>query len=293
MQSGWPRRSAGNPDLASTVRARDAYGDLERGPGDARRSLHGGLLGRSRLTLAVGHCRAVGHRLSASPSLDSPHRRSRPIPGWPSIDAAQARWVARQPSTYAFTFTHLGPSGVGWNWRYRVTSLDGRVQVQALNPGPSPTTNWRGGRPWTDSSTRCVLLLGGSGDAPDALRCRSRLPHRVSYEDRAASDSDSTETVTDFVSGATTERPYTRKVLRSARAAWQRWEPTACEYVWRRFGAAARPGRARPGASSARTGGRRPKPTRPPTGTACRDAHRSSRRSTPWKRRSTPEPGWT
>jgi hypothetical protein len=136
--------------------------------------------------------------------------------------------------------THLGPSGVGWNWRYRVTSLDGRVQAQWMDGYAQPDGEFP--KKSVDGLFDLLrLLLGGSGDLRMRFDPDLGYPTEISYEDRAASDSDWTETVSDFVSGSDNRAAHTRTVQKSARAAWRRWEPTAWEYVWRRSGATAGP----------------------------------------------------
>lgn len=181
----------------------------------------------------------VSASASASPSIEDAATRS-PDPRLAAIDAAQARWIARRPSTFAFTITHLGPSGVGWNWRYRVTSLGGRVEVQWLD----------GYLQRDDPSARLSVdglfdllrrQLRGSGDIQTRFDPELGYPTEISYADRMVSDSDWTETVSDFTRGTDDRRVQTRKALRAARAAWQRWEPTAYDYVWRRYEAAAGP----------------------------------------------------
>jgi Family of unknown function (DUF6174) len=154
-----------------------------------------------------------------------------PDPRLATVDAAQARWETHQPATFAFTFSHFGPDGVGWDWRFRVTSLDGRTQVQWLSgydvQPPSITVDG------LFAMIRDGLLAKGTirSDFDPELG----YPTKISDADPSASDSDWTDTLTDFTAptGPTTIA-HTRAVLRRARAAWQRWEPTSYEYVWRR-----------------------------------------------------------
>lgn len=177
--------------------------------------------------------------VSASPSIQGADPVSADPP-LAAIDAAQARWIVRRPSTFAFTLTHLGPSGVGWNWRSRVTSMGGRVQVQWLDGYLQPDDA---------SASQSIdglfdLLrrqLRGSGDLQMRFDPELGFPTEISYADRMVSDGDWTESISDFIRGGDDRRAQTRKVLRAARAAWQRWEPTSYEYVWRRFEAAAGP----------------------------------------------------
>lgn len=195
---------------------------------------------------------------SCSAAVSSPPRPSAPPPpsasvaesGHPAqasqdprlatIDAAEARWVARRPSTYAFTYVHRGPAGVGWDWRYRVTALDGGVQVQSLD----------GSAHSPDEAARISVdglfdllrqELGGSGDLRMSFDADLGYPTEVTYQDPRIADSGATETVTDFVSGDGSSSAGTPEILRAARATWKRWEPTTYEYVWRRFGAIAGP----------------------------------------------------
>lgn len=147
--------------------------------------------------------------------------------------------MARRPPTYAFTLSHRGPGGVGPNWNHRVTSLAGSVEV-----------GWLDGWAVSDIAVASVTVDGlfetirSLLDAPGDLHMRfdPDLGYlvEVSYADRSATDSDWTDTVGSFVAVAA-DPAATRTALRAARAAWQRWEPTAYEYTWRRFGATAGP----------------------------------------------------
>jgi Family of unknown function (DUF6174) len=151
------------------------------------------------------------------------------------VDAAQARWEIHQPATFAYTFSHFGPDGVGWDWSYRVTSLDGRIQAQWLSGYLQPD----------DAQAAGVTVDGLFAMIRDRLLTKGTVrsdfdpelgyPTMISDANPSASDSDWTDTVTDFkASTDPTTMTRTRAALRQARAAWQRWEPTSYEYVWRR-----------------------------------------------------------
>jgi hypothetical protein len=158
-------------------------------------------------------------------------------PRFAEVDAAQAKWVARQPSGYAFTFTHVGPSGLGPSWRYRVTSFDGQVQVQALD-------GWDGSR---DDLAR-ISMDGlfetarqgiAFGDTVVAFDPDLGYPIEISQApEPSIADGDWSETATEFmtVTRDADRAALTREVARTARAAWVRWQPSAYAYSWQRFG---------------------------------------------------------
>lgn len=164
-----------------------------------------------------------------------------PDPRVALIDAAQARWATRHPSSYAFTYTHLGSPGGGWYAHYRVTSLDGRVAAQSLDGLTLSQDDLATiGVDGLFESLRRGLGLNGE----TRMRFDPTLgyPTEIAYATAGVSDGSSTETVTDFVSMTDDgTAAHVRDVLRSARTAWQRWEPIAYEYVWRRFEAAPGP----------------------------------------------------
>ncbi len=158
-----------------------------------------------------------------------------------SLAAEQARWAGRHPATFAFTLNHMDPGGVGPDWRYRITSLDGASQAA-----------------WLDGATlsgadlaqltieglfeRAHQALDAGGDLQVGYDPTLGYPTQIAYAKPSVSDGDWTETVTSFVAGPdTAQAAHERKVLRSARLNWKRWEPTAYEYVWRRFDAPAGP----------------------------------------------------
>jgi Family of unknown function (DUF6174) len=196
--------------------------------------------------IAVGTVGCASTVSSVTPPPSNPASVERPSPlstdpRFARIDAAEAQWVARRPSTYAFTYAHRGPSGVGWDWRYRVTALDGRVQVQWVD-GYAQSSD-EAARISVDGLFDLLRQeLGGSGDLQMTFDADLGYPTEVAYRDPRIADSEATETVTDFVSGMTNGADATRAVLRQARATWKRWEPTAYEYVWRRFGPKTGPG---------------------------------------------------
>lgn len=196
--------------------------------------------------IAVGTmgCSSAVSSASPSPSAPAPVERASPVSSDPRlarIDAAEAQWIARRPTTYAFTYVHRGPSGVGWDWRYRVTALDGRVQVQWMD-GYAQSTD-EAARISVDGLFDLLRQeLGGSGDLQMIFDAELGYPTEVAYRDPRIADSEATETVIDFVSGTTNGADATRAVLRDARARWKRWEPTVYEYVWRRFGPTTSPG---------------------------------------------------
>lgn len=197
------------------------------------------------ILLAAGAAACTTANSSGSPGSSPVGSAPRPAsasldPRLATVDAAEARWVARRPSTYAFTYTHHGPAGLGWDWRYRVTALDGHVQA-----------HWMDGYAQSDGESERMSVegafallrqeLGGSGDLAMTFDPDLGYPTEIAYADRAIADSEGTESVTDFVSRTNAVAANARKVVESARATWKRWEPTAYEYVWRVSVAAAGP----------------------------------------------------
>jgi hypothetical protein len=136
--------------------------------------------------------------------------------------------------------THRGPAGVGWDWRYRVTSLDGRAQAQWID-GYAPSDDQAATMSVEGQFASLRDRIAGSGELRMTFDPDLGYPTEVSSGDVRIADSDSTDTITDFVSGTEARVASVREMLRSARTAWKRWEPTAYEFVWRRFGAAAGP----------------------------------------------------
>lgn len=135
----------------------------------------------------------------------------------------------------------MGPSGVGWNWRYRVTSLDGIVQAQSLD-GFSQSDVGLANMTVDGLFETVRQRLSAGGDLRVTFDPDLGYPAEITYANTSVSDGDSTETMTSFASEADAATvAHLRDVLRSARLAWKRWEPTAYEYVWRRFEAATGP----------------------------------------------------
>jgi hypothetical protein len=179
---------------------------------------------------------------ASSPSpATAPPPVSSPDPRLASIDAAQARWAAHRPDTYAFTFAFLNTSGVGWNWTDRVTSIDGHIETQAME----------GLRPDGVATSR-ETVEGLFQTARDAVAADGEVritfdrdigyPTAIDFSTQASSDGDWTETVTDFVAGSDDTAARTQRILADARSEWHRSEPSAYEYTWRRFDGAGGPG---------------------------------------------------
>lgn len=196
------------------------------------------------LASLVWACAGPSARTTSSPfGSDPPSAIVEPTaamasdPRFAAVDAAQARWVARQPHGYAYIFTHNGPSGHTWNWRYRVTAFDGQVQAQSLD-------GWTG----SDEDLALVTVDGlfdtvrwgtlVSGDTTVTYDPDLGYPAEIVHVPPMVADGDFSETMTDFVTTADDQAALTREAVRSARAAWARWQPTAYEYTWRRFAAA-------------------------------------------------------
>src|SRR5262245_35512670 len=55
-----------------------------------------------------------------------------------TIDRAAATWKRQQPPAYAYTFAHAGPAGGGSSWTYRVSGLEGDVELQHLSGTAQP-----------------------------------------------------------------------------------------------------------------------------------------------------------
>ena len=170
---------------------------------------------------------------SSSPSAD-PAVPASPAAVLASIDAAQSRWNAQKPSTYAYTFTHIGPSGLGWDFHYRVTSLDGHTEVQSLD-GYERLAGDNSFMSIDGQFARVRQAASGPGSMSIRFDPIFGYPAEVSHDDSAATDSDWTDTVPDFRTGTTSARGDVRSHIAAARVAWQDRAPGSYEYLWRRF----------------------------------------------------------
>ena len=148
------------------------------------------------------------------------------------LAAAEARWSANHPSTYAYTFDEVGEM---WGWGARVSAIDGGVQVQALDVG-------RSGRGDLASATIDGLFSAIRRDVEAGVVVSTTYDRDLGYPRTilrsipGATDGTSTDTVSKFRSHDQLDVTSVRRTLREARAAWAANAPSAFSYVWTRSG---------------------------------------------------------
>ena len=90
-----------------------------------RRTLSVGLVLGMSLATVVAACSSTPPATPA-PTVETPSWDPRKD----QIDQAAAIWDRQEPPGYAYTFDHAGASGDGASWGYRVSGLEGDVEVQ-------------------------------------------------------------------------------------------------------------------------------------------------------------------
>lgn len=98
-----------------------------------RRTLSVGLVLSTSLAVGVASCSSTPPPTPA-PTVETPSWD----PRRDAIDQAQAIWERQRPPAYAYTLEHAGTPGDDDAWTYRVSGLEGGVQVQLVSGAAQP-----------------------------------------------------------------------------------------------------------------------------------------------------------
>ena len=81
----------------------------------------------------LGFVLAIAACGPAPTPLPPPASSPTPDPRLTVLDDRAATWKGHRPPTYAYTFTHAATGMPSWDFRYRVTSMEGHVEVQRVS----------------------------------------------------------------------------------------------------------------------------------------------------------------
>jgi hypothetical protein len=196
-------------------------------------------LGLGAVLLVVAACSAPS---TPSAELWTP-ADSTPAPPTPAVAdpgqaAARERWAAARPETYAFTYEHLGPSGLAWNWWYRVVTLEGRTEAVHLDGYEAPPDSVSAMT--VDALFDRAEASAGSEGTTESTEVRYDpdlgYPLAIEHHDPMVADGDWTDSIQDYRPAPDADPSVAasaiREELSAAREAWRRGEPAAYEYLW-------------------------------------------------------------
>ena len=156
-----------------------------------------------------------------------------------AIDQSSAIWDRQRPPAYAYTFEREGPPGSGTSSTYRVSGLEGDVQLQHVAGTKQPAA---GEAAMTVEGlydvARAALASDRFSYAYDPLRGYPTKLDLVPAGDASAGSV--TETVAGFTTAATVGAGNaTRKALEEVLRRWRGRDQGAWEYTWSRIPAGA------------------------------------------------------